>query len=214
MEIASIIFLMMFFGAIAAWAAAEWMVVKEVVRVCRDAGRRRLAKIRSIAMVVAEIPLACLFLFVNFILSTIFAPPNGYCLHLWVDGRDLARIVLFLALAPVFGLTFGFICIAGVFAFLDKLGTVLFGDCGNDMSMALCDFPSFVVFALFVLSGVYSLVWAFMRGTIMWGAPGHSKWRPAFVFWVTYWPQVLLILLLGIAENSANARGCSCWFLR
>ncbi len=178
--------------SIAPWVVAEWMLGKEVVRVCRDAEMRCRAKVRAVITAVADIPLVWFSLLSALECATIMRTPNGYCFHFSGESLGIALIgLLGFAIAPIYGLLIGLWCLL---LFCVSLGSV-----GSLKTTA------------FALSAFYLLVGAFMRGKIMWRAPGRSKWRAFFVFWATYWPPLLLGAILGIAEDTANATGHCCW---
>ena len=198
MNVASIILGIVYFVAMVAWVASEWMIIKETVRACRNAKMRRLAKVRSIATAVVDIPCTILSLFACFFLAMCIPTPNGYCIHLSVEWTDFLLIALWLLLAPVLGFVFG--GLMGVAGFFVVLFEAL-SENGNDMFMECC---------CFTLISACSFTAAFMRSKIMWDAPERSKWRTAFVFWVTYWPHALLIVLLNLAEYAAGIRECCC----
>ena len=66
----TVMFYVICFIAMLPWVAAEWILCKEVVRVCRDAGKRRRAKILAVITAAADIPLVCLSLYIAFGLAT------------------------------------------------------------------------------------------------------------------------------------------------
>ena len=176
------------------WVAAEWILCKEVVRVCRDAGKRRRAKILAVITAAADIPLVCLSLYIAFGLATMFRTPNGYCFHFSAGALGLGFLIGSLpmfVIAPFSALPVGLSCF-GFFCF--ALGSF--------------DFTHSSVLAL---SAYYFLVGAFMRGKIVCGASGRSQWRAVFVFWTTYWPHVLLSIILCLAEGTADITGHCCF---
>lgn len=179
---------------IAPWVVAEWMLGKEVVRVSRDTEMRCRERARTVITAVADIPLVCFSLLAGLECATIMRTPNGYCFHFSGESLGIALICGLLvgfALAPIYGLLNGLVCFLFFWVSLGAVGPL--------KTMA------------FAMSAFYLLVGAFMRGKIMWRAPGRSKWWAFFVFWATYWPLLLLGAILEIAEDTANATGHCCW---
>ena len=204
-----------FLAVIAAWMVAELMLFRSVARICRTSELSRRVKKWTVVMAVADIPLACMSLY-DWFLSSVnfpFRTPNGYCFHIWncpdsalIDS--IASVALSLVTAPIYGLFFGVYnllhCLLIPVVFVEKLP-----DDGFDI------FAGTVAFALacssLVLSSVYLLGGAFLRGKIMWHASNRSKWRTVFVFLATYWPHMLLCKFMGLAIIAANNGGCCDW---
>ena len=162
------------FAAMAAWGVAEWMLAKETVRVCRDDQARLFAKIFAATTVLVDVLVPC-----SFLVAAACSPVEDGC-HL-VEWQDFWRIGVLLALTPILSLFFGISVLC--FAFVDLFA-------GLDM------FRSYAELGMTALLGVYSAVWAFMRGAIILRAPRRPKWRTAFVCLVTYWLVVVQLFVL------------------
>ena len=164
------------FVAMAAWGVAEWMLAKETVSVCRDDNARLFAKIFAATTVLGDVLMPC-----SFLVAAACSPGEDGCRL--VECQDFWRIGVLLALTPILSLLFGvgMLCFAVV---------ALFAGLDN------CMFRSYAELGDSVLLGVYSAVWAFMRGAIILRAPRHSKWRTAFVCLVTYWLVVVQLFVL------------------
>lgn len=179
---------------LAVWVVSERMIFGEVARVCRDAGLRRHTKVRAVITAVADIPLACSSVYACFLMATVIRTPNGYCFHFCEYSKlaleALLALPLMLVFAPIWGLLAGLVSALWFLGFLGAIGKI-----------------GILYVVVFAFSSVYLLLGPFLRGKIMWGAPGRSKWWAAFVFSVTYWPHMLLSFILMIAEETANATG-------
>ncbi len=166
----AVAFWIMCFAVMATWAAAECIVCKEAIRICRNAGLRRMQKLRAVATVVADVMFAGCFLYMA------VDRYGGY----WIfERQDFAAIGIGLALASVGGLIFGAMVVWSLPA---ALFGILSGDCAVIL-LGLC---------AMAFMTAYFFVGAFVRGKMVWNSPQHSKWRTAFVFLVTYWPLALL----------------------
>lgn len=224
-KIMAVVFWIAYSVVLAAWAAAEWMIFRKVASVCHDSTLPRRSKVCAVAMAVADIPLVCLSTYACFCAATIMPTPNGHCLHFGVCPEVALNAVLTLPLAlayaPINGLLVGLGCIlvfllifiAGLRCVLESFlifleSLLISGDAADKSSWNSLE--NVGIGAVCALSAFYLLVGAFMRGKIMWRAPDGSRWRAVFVFFATYWPHMLLLYLLTVAEDVANVRGGEC----
>ena len=166
----AVAFWIMCFAVMAIWAVAECIVCKEAIRICRNAGLRRMQKLRAVATVVADVIFAGCFLYMAV---------DEYGGHWIFEWQDFAAIGTGLALASVGGLIFGAMV---VWSLPVALSVALSGNCAVSL-LGLC---------AVALMTAYFFVGAFVRGKMVWDSPQYSKWRTAFVFLVTYWPLALL----------------------
>ena len=202
----AIIFWMTCFAVMAAWVAAEWMIFSAAANVCRDPKHQRRVKVWSVAMTVADIPFACLSRCACFCMIMGFPrTPNGYCFH-FAECPDLVLhdvlwLPFWLVIAPLVHGLLGLCC-----AFMSL--SLLMESLAALVAWRIFDFfMSSFTSTVLAIGSIYLVVWPFMRGKIMWCAPERSKLRTTFVFFATYWPYMLLIAVMNLAEGVANARG-------
>ena len=167
----AVAFWIMCFAVMAIWAVAECIVCKEAIRICRNAGFRRMQKLRAVATVVADV------IFAGCLLYVAVDEYGGYWIFEW---QDFAAIGIGLALSSVGALIYGAMMV--VWSLSAALFWGLSGNCAVSL-LGLC---------AMALVAAYFLVGAFVRGKMVWDSPQYSKWRTAFVFLVTYWPLALL----------------------
>ena len=150
---------------VVAFLAAEWLFGREVVRVCREPGRRRGWKVAVGAVLAVDVVRLVAW--------------GGWGVHFVLRYPDAVKGLSpesCLVLVPCALLA----SVVGAVGYLAALAMAVFGIL----------FVRPVIVPLIPLLGV-ALVAPFVRGRCLWKLPGRFHWKAVLVVAVTYLPEML-----------------------
>ena len=156
-------------GVGVACCVAEWMFVREVVRMCRDKSRRRVSCALAVAVAVVDCigGGGCLAYMLRFYMN------------LGIDGVTLPMLVFCLAICPVGGM---FLWLVTPLALLLLVAS-----------------PPLAPFLPIILPmAAVSCCAQVVRFKVMRRSPERRWWETWFVFHVTYWPETLALSVMAI----------------
>ena len=149
------------------FAAAEYMYLVEVFRICRSRTQSLPYKVLVVLVAIAD---GIVFLWG----MSVGLDEYMYSLYVWGPSPN-AGIAIGLALSPIFS---PLLFVAGVMGLASAVPSPLL--------------PNPVVMALMLCLILVAFSAQVVRPVVMYKSPRRSWWKIIFVFYVTYWPVAFL----------------------
>ncbi len=149
------------------FAAAEYMYLVEVFRICRSRTQSLPYKVLVVLVAIAD---GIVFLWG----MSVGLDEYMYYLYVWGPSPN-AGIAIGLALSPIFS---PLLFVAGVMGLASAVPSPLL--------------PNPVVMALMLCLMLVAFSAQAVRPVVMYKSPRRSWWKIIFVFYVTYWPVAFL----------------------
>ena len=149
------------------FAAAEYMYLVEVFRICRSRTQSLPYKVLVVLVAIAD---GIVFLWG----MSVGLDEYMYYLYVWGPSPN-AGIAIGLALSPIFS---PLLFVAGVMGLASAVPSPLL--------------PNPVVMALMLCLILVAFSAQVVRPVVMYKSPRRSWWKIIFVFYVTYWPVAFL----------------------
>ena len=149
------------------FAAAEYMYLVEVFRICRSRTQSLPYKVLVVLVAIAD---GIVFLWG----MSVGLDEYMYYLYVWGPSPN-AGIAIGLALSPIFS---PLLFVAGVMGLASAVPSPLL--------------PNPVVMALMLCLMLVAFSAQVVRPVVMYKSPRRSWWKIIFVFYVTYWPVAFL----------------------
>ena len=149
------------------FAAAEYMYLVEVFRICRSRTQSLPYKVLVVLVAIAD---GIVFLWG----MSVGLDEYMYSLYVWGPSPN-AGIAIGLALSPIFS---PLLFVAGVMGLASAVPSPLL--------------PNPVVMALMLCLMLVAFSAQVVRPVVMYKSPRRSWWKIIFVFYVTYWPVAFL----------------------